>query len=230
MSSCLNLSPQQLDMRVYRVIPLRRLYELFETRTNVLVSPTKWEDPFEKIVLRGLFGQCWTRHKASDAMWRIYSPKSKGVRLRTTVRALLSGLSRALPHPARAFIGGVRYLPQEKLTRFVTDAVSNNSITDAASRARLLLVKRFAFRHEREVRLVAANAHGANDILAYSVNPLVFADQIMLDPRLGPTKADQLRAEIRRRTKFKGEILWSLLYTLPSQLATLAEDGKLVSR
>jgi hypothetical protein len=109
MSSYLNLSPKDLDVNVYRVIPLTRLYELFETRTNVLVSPKKWEDPFEKIVLRGLFGQCWTRHKASDAMWRIYSPQSEGVRLRTTVRALLSGLSKSLPHPARAFIGGVGY-------------------------------------------------------------------------------------------------------------------------
>jgi hypothetical protein len=225
MSSYLNLSPQDLDMHVYRVIPLTRLYELFETRMNVLVSPKKWEDPFEKIVLRGLFGQCWTRHKASDAMWRIYSPKSEGVRLRTTVRALLSGLSKSLPHPARAFIGGVRYLPQEKLTRFVSAAASKNTLTDPASRARILLVKRFAFRHEREVRLVAANAQGASNLLAYSVNPLTFADQLMLDPRLGRAKAEHLRDEIHKRTKFKGEILWSLLYTLPSQLAALAEDG-----
>lgn len=40
MSSYLNLSPQDLDIHVYRVIPLTRLYQLFETRTNVLVSPT----------------------------------------------------------------------------------------------------------------------------------------------------------------------------------------------
>lgn len=53
MSSYLNLSPQDLDMHVYRVIPLTRLYELFETRTNVLVSPKQWEDPFEKIVTIG---------------------------------------------------------------------------------------------------------------------------------------------------------------------------------
>lgn len=76
---------------VYRVIPRHRFFELFSERKNALVLPANWDDPFENFILRSqvqtadgkidkfllhnkLYGQCWTLHKRSDAMWRIYSP------------------------------------------------------------------------------------------------------------------------------------------------------------
>ena len=120
MSNYLNLSRRDRDRHIYRIIPITRLYELFDTRTNVLVNPQKWEDPFENVLLHtifprvGLFGQCWTRHTASDAMWRIYSPNSCSVRIRTRLRVLVNSLGTSLRGTrALAFIGGVKYLPQE---------------------------------------------------------------------------------------------------------------------
>ena len=67
-------------------------FELFEGRKNALVLPSKWQDPFENVILNAvvrtasgesgkfsfhedIYGQCWTLHTASDAMWRIYSDK-----------------------------------------------------------------------------------------------------------------------------------------------------------
>jgi hypothetical protein len=76
---------------IYRIISIDRLFELFANNENVLVSPKKWEDPFENFISKSkvlktdgeivdfdfrneIYGQCWSQHKVSDAMWRIYSP------------------------------------------------------------------------------------------------------------------------------------------------------------
>lgn len=171
----LNLSLRDLNQRVYRIVPVERLYQFFETGRNVLVSPEKWEDPFENIALRsvfprlGLYGQCWTRHTASDAMWRIYSRDVDGIRIRTTVQALFNSLLKATPRTAaRPFIGSVKYLSDQKLIGFVRDAIADERWDDPGECARTLLVKRRAFQHEREVRLIALEIgeHRGQDLLA----------------------------------------------------------------
>jgi hypothetical protein len=80
---------------IYRIFSIDRFVELARTRQNVLVSPYKWDDPFENFLLRcpvrdasgrtlrmgnlaeRWYGQCWTSTRESDAMWRIYSPEKK---------------------------------------------------------------------------------------------------------------------------------------------------------
>jgi hypothetical protein len=226
----LNLSSRDLDQRVYRIMPIERLYQLFQTGQNVLVSPAKWEDPFENVALRsvfprlGVYGQCWTRHTASDAMWRIYSPTVGGIRVRTTVRALFNSLLKATPRTgARPFVGSVKYLSDRKLIRFARGSLARNVLSDPAECARTLLVKRRAFQHEREVRLIAvATSDHRGALLAYDTTPHAILDQIMLDPRLTVVEAGRLREQIRKRTGFEGDILRSLLYTLPAELSQLA--------
>jgi hypothetical protein len=225
----LRLRSYDREMYVYRIVPLERLYELFETGRNVLVSPRKWDDPFENFILRGnqlsrrgLFGQCWTRHRASDAMWRIYSPQSGGVRLRSRVCTLLETLTRSLGSAAsssRPFVGSVRYLPERRLLRFAQKAINQNGLREPSQMAETLLVKRLAFRHEREIRLILCRDHDLNDDLApYGLDPHKLVDQLMLDPRLTPDEAAGVRDEIRRRTKFRGDIKRSLLDAPPPQL------------
>jgi hypothetical protein len=229
----LNLSSEDLSRRVYRIVPAERLFQLFETGKNVLVNPKKWEDPFENVVLKsifprlGLYGQCWTRHTASDAMWRIYSPRIGGIRIRTTVQALFNSLLKATPRTgARPFIGTVEYLSDQRLIRFARTAVAEAN-WEAAECARTLLVKRRAFQHEREVRLIAVEVgeHRGRELLTYDTNPHVVINQMMLDPRLTEAEADRLRDKIFRRTGFKGSILRSLLYTLPQELSRIAETS-----
>jgi hypothetical protein len=90
----LNLTEKQKDEPIFRIITINRLFQLFETRNNVLVRPKKWDDPFETFISESitklkfedekdrtvgfrddLYGQCWTKTRESDAMWRIYSPE-----------------------------------------------------------------------------------------------------------------------------------------------------------
>src|SRR5262245_33725700 len=73
-----NIPARDRDNYIYRIISVARLLELFASRTNVLVKPRKWEDPFENFILNSrvrlpsgeigdqgnrdaVYGQCWTR-------------------------------------------------------------------------------------------------------------------------------------------------------------------------
>ena len=84
-----NMTASELDQPVYRIMPVHRLLECFQKKKLVLVPPKKWDDPFENMLLSAkvvigsgepsdmlptrdkVYGQCWTLHRETDAMWRI---------------------------------------------------------------------------------------------------------------------------------------------------------------
>lgn len=225
---------------IYRIVSIERLFELFENRQNVLVKPKKWQDPFENFILRAetrlqtgqlarfafhdqFYGQCWTLQSASDAMWRIYSPAGDAVRVRSTIRTVAESLSRELGDYAqiRAFIGKVRYPPNKRLLEFASSWFPGTARLRARTSAETLLIKRPAFKHEREIRLLYFQHHAGdalNDLYLYNVNPHEFIDQIMIDPRVPESEANVLKAKIRNRTGYRGRILRSLLYAPPPSL------------
>jgi len=188
----LNLTEEDLDRNIYRIVPLTRLIELFETGKNVLIRPHKWEDPFENFILRSkvrltsgetikynfhdrICGQCWTFNRASDAMWRIYSPKSDSIRLRTTVRQLEKSLissQNSLPD-VKCCLGKVLYLNQKKLKKYANPIFDFSGIT-IENLFNSLLVKRLAFRHENEIRLLYFELEDdgcKSDTFDYSTDP-----------------------------------------------------------
>lgn len=226
----LNIEATARDKYVYRIISFSRLLELLAMKENVLVKPGKWADPFENFIVRSqhAFGQCWTLHSASDAMWRIYSPEANAVRIRSTIRMLAESLTMAGAGTmsGEAFIGRVKYLKNSSLMTFAEDAVSNPSPARAV--AKTLLVKRTAFQHEREVRLLfIADDSGSSgrDWFSYSVDPNALVDQIMLDPRMTEQDAKKIKQVIKVTTGFAGIIKRSLLYAPPPHF--ISEIGKI---
>lgn len=229
----LNLNEAGKLRHIYRIIPVKRLYQFFERRKNVLVRPSRWEDPFENFVLNSqarlpdgtlvrfgfnndFYGQCWTLQTASDAMWRIYSPDADGVRIRTSVRKLARSLSGGLGEWAhvQAFIGKVRYLRDAELLDFANSVFAHG--LDPVPLANTLLVKRRAFVHEREVRLLyLEKSDSGESLFSYDVDPHELVEQIMIDPRLPLDKVADLKEEIERKTGFAGPIVRSLLYAPP---------------
>ena len=98
-----------LDKPIYRIFPVNRFFEMIKEKKMAMVKPKLWDDPFENLLLssrfqlddgeivnfesaNSVYGQCWTEHRESDAMWRIYSPQKNGIRVSTTPRKLLSSL------------------------------------------------------------------------------------------------------------------------------------------
>lgn len=227
------------DQYIYRIISIDRLFELFSNKENVLVSPKKWEDPFENFILKSkarlpdgeivdfgfrddFYGQCWSRHKASDAMWRIYSPKFTGVRIRTTIPKLANSLAVGLQpwQNIRCFIGKVRYLNNNKMMDFANNVFRGKINPEAYELAKTLLIKRPAFKHENEVRLLYFEKENGkpHSIYTYTIDPHALIDQIMIDPRVDYSEFQKIKADIKSKTEFKGRILRSLLYAPPKNM------------
>ena len=223
--------------RIYRVFPKKRFFQLFSDRMNAMVRPTRWHDPFENFILRSqartlkgeirdfpfhndLYGQCWTLQTRSDAMWRIYSPCGNAVRVRTTVGRLIDSLSAVDGNfeSDRCYIGRVEYLANNvELNKFARTVFKNG--VNASAIACSLLVKRKAFDHEKEVRLIYIKddkIEHKKGVYRYSLDPHDVFDQVLIDPRMSDEDYCQLKREIVSRVKFDEEkIRHSALYRPP---------------
>lgn len=233
-SKFLNLSESDLDRYIYRIISVDRLIELFNKNQNGLVTPDQWEDPFESLILKSNFvladgtpakfsnpekmsaAQCWSLHRASDAMWRIYSKDKQSVRIRTTIRKLFNSLYDSVDasEKHKCFIGKVDYLRQDQIINF-GNTVFRGDGPLSVMLAKSLLIKRRAFQHENEIRLIFMPTNFDSDLFFYDINPHELIEQIMTDPRLDKSESNLLKQKIIEKTAFSGPIKRSLLYAPP---------------
>ena len=229
----INLPVEMLDVPIYRIMPIHRFLQLLDEKKVTLVRPKKWDDPFENALLSSvvetsdgelgyisakdsIYGQCWTFHSETDAMWRIYSHGKDGVRVSTTPRKLLTALEKAEPnyHSVRCFIGKVIYLKEEELKdKYMSIDLFN---TNGSGIAESLLYKRLEFEHEREIRLIYSGDDNAvnGDIFQFEINPAQLLDTVLFDPRMDKN----LRQAYLLAIKDKGceaEIKVSTLYDAP---------------
>jgi hypothetical protein len=137
------LGIENWDCPIYRIYTYERFKDMITTKTNGLVNPAKWDDPFENFFLKqnaitsngklvslaslydSWYGQCWTKHRDNDAMWRIYSPNKDGIRVATTIRKLFSGFYDVSDKFAnmKFLIGTVEYIVPDRKPLFfkITD-------------------------------------------------------------------------------------------------------------
>lgn len=235
-SNYINFDESLLDKPVYRIMPIHRVLQALENEQLVLVKPKKWDDPFENALLasafeteegerltfaakESIYGQCWTLHRETDAMWRIYSANKDGVRIASTPRKLLTALeySSELPPKISCFIGKVTYLSKPNLLRKLGSI--NLMQTDGSGIAESLLYKRREFSHEREIRLIFNGEDGKclSDVYSFSIEPNELFDRLTFDPRMDA----ELRRAYRRAFKEKGyagKVTNSTLYKPPDGL------------
>lgn len=245
------LSP---ETRVFRVFPVSRLEEVFQSGRITLVRPRKWEDPCENQLynitvidratgaavsvesLRScLYGQSWTLTEESDALWRIYSEDKRGVRVATTLGKLLRALwdgcgGSDSVKSLRCFLGKVNYHTEADFqTRFGDGAHMLSGILDGSGRAPVesLLMKREAFSHENEVRLIYQETETSVDhgnFWSFPVDPAALLDELCFDPRLPDECFEVLRQSFLKKYQFPGTIRKSELYRLPIPKAVTIEN------
>lgn len=179
-----------------------------------------------------LFGLCWTTQGRSDALWRIYSPSKLGVRISTTVGRLYESLasnSRSKVIPENLFLGRVSYLPERSTRnepfdfgRFtlglnerdftrpisnIADAIEDmmeNPARTPRQLAKALFLKRTAFDHEKEVRLLyvdtkldASSNSGANGLMKLDLNLRPLIRGIQFDPRVSDDIYEALKLSVK---------------------------------
>ena len=232
----LNILDSQLDSHIYRIMKQEYVFKMFADNQNVLSQPHNWKDKFENFLLSSTMtldgknttygfkndwiGQCWTSDGFSEAMWGIYANDSdqRYLRIRSTPRKLLTGLEAA--HPAMpqdtCFLAKVKY----KTEKFLKEFVNNNGCLELSQKrfADSLSLKRRAFRHENEVRLLFlgdSKNYDCKGLYIYSVDPHNMITQIMADPNIKPNCWKNEKAKIMLATGFKGEIKRSKTYDPP---------------
>ncbi|WP_444904218.1 DUF2971 domain-containing protein [Microbulbifer sp. CnH-101-E] len=202
------------------------------SKQNVLVPPHKWDDPFENLLLKHrtkfeikhiekgghlipssskVYGQCWTMHRETDAMWRIYSNDKNGAKVKTTPRLLLNAINDS-SNNSNAYIGKVQYLNQGDLLNKIDSLDAYTSDKDVAES---LLYKRKEFSHEKEVRLVHTNGKG--EIYKHAVNPSSLFEEVVFDPRIDEPLYEAYKSALLGHG-YSGKIAKSTLYHLPNEL------------
>lgn len=236
-----NLLRVEVQTPLWRVFPVSRLLEVCTTNELALVSPSRWEDPYENFLsqctvaigtevgslaslTRGAVGQCWTRQETeSDATWRIYAPREeRGIRVRVTAIDLLKTIWDENPLDANlsCFLGAVNYWPTDQIHDWVKNLKVGDALLESSGKAiaETLLVKRNEFAHENEVRLLHFK-HGVDEaretVRRFPCDPNSLIMEMMLDPRLSRTEADSL-TKLIRCAGYQGKLNHSALYRAPS--------------
>lgn len=220
-------SELSLDTPIYRVMKIEHLFEMINTNKNTLVMPRSWDDSYEQWYLDkkykesdgrevrlgskdGIFAQCWSLNSDNDMVWRVYSPDKNGVQIQTTIGKLIKSVRVHITIEESlatdfAWIGEVRYLDFDLFPQ-----VENiNTLFSRPHLANLLLLKRIAFQHEREIRLIIVDLLGLTEegkvkphteiadkfeyvkserdnsvLLKYPIVPTEFIDGIIFNPWL----------------------------------------------
>lgn len=240
-SNYLHMTDDELDKPVFRIIPIHRLLECFQKKQLILVPPQKWDDPFENLLLSAkvtlangetgitqpiwdkVYGQCWTLHKETDAMWRIYSANKNGAKIKSTPRKLLEALKASDPQFAdiHCYIGKVEYIERQK------DLVSTLKDIDlfninGSGIAESLMYKRYEFKHEKEVRLIYIGQ--SKDIHPFAIDPNTIFDEVIFDPRMDAELYEAYKAAVKAKG-FTNRIDQSVLYRLPRDLQTQLNEA-----
>lgn len=201
------------DKALFRIVPFDVLLQMLSEKVITLVNTYRWDDVYENFILNyhffkdgkrvpvyrlenRFYGQCWSSRMSSDALWRIYSPDKKSVRIKTRVGKIFDSIPEDSEEGVYLF-GKVDYYSQTKIEN---DLKSLKSLTKDQL-ANLLLqsffVKRNSFSHESEYRLIymSKDPYGEfNGFKQLPIDPLSFIENIYFDPR-----AD--KAYVKRCTK-----------------------------
>lgn len=230
----INLASGEADRSIYRIVSCERFLQVLRNRENALVLPRLWDDPFENFILNGiavtpdgapvelgprdqLYAQCWSLHRETDLMWRGYSPNEGAVKLKTTIRTLHDSLyaQGGRYRDSSCFIGKVKYVQK----KHIAEVLSRVNLLDPPGVAATLLVKRWGFRSENEVRLIYFNHHRAfsGEVFRYKLDPNSVFTEAVLDPRMQYGEANKWTRRLQG-AGFSNRIIQSGLYKPPERV------------
>jgi len=243
-SNYIDIEPSERKTSIYRFTQVKWLLDSIVQKKNTLVSPRKWEDPFENALAREIrlrrpdgslcshpfrnrsYGQCWTLNQETDAFWRMYAPEGDGVVLRSTIGALYRSLERSqISHTTSCFIGRVQYKSGTEIQGLFNDKTwVKKHFLGKGTRGHLetLLLKRMEFKPEGEVRLLFFDPHNTDygDFFSYTVNPSSMITEVTFDPRMADSLFETYLS-VLLSAGFTGEISKSALYRAPKITLTV---------
>lgn len=215
------------DTKIYRYVELEKTIEIVSGRFR-LTTPFKWThgDPFEAPLFRctiersdgqridlgtesqRLFCSCWSIHEESDAMWRLYC-REGGAKISTTAERLFSRIYNHRDYTVGPAlypkIGKVRYWSQARIESLVTNSSRVRKMFLAANCSgyyQSLLIKRKAYAHEGEVRVIAHDFDGHfrsvedQQYMGLKFEDSSWIDGIVVSPRMDSVRTSELVGQL----------------------------------
>ena len=224
------------EIALYRYIPFDALLEIFAEKAIHLVNTCKWEDVYENFVLKDrlvtqdnveysatgvlktIYGQSWTGKSSSDALWRIYSPDRKSVKIKTTINNLYTVANEAeVKCNANSILGRVVYYSKKTIEQKILSGEPYDYEKLIKLVAYSSFIKRKSFSHESEYRLlfiVNSKDDYNSDTIKVPVEPYSFIKNIHFDPRADKYYVDRCKKILDKLVHFPlDKVHQSNLYT-----------------
>jgi hypothetical protein len=212
---------EDLRLRQLALLAPSKWEDPFEVVGDAIAVDIRRGNRIEQVIINQslppAFAQCWSRTVESDSLLRAYSrvvkdphfgrntcPRHEGVRVRSSPRKLLQAIRSGNPPSLNGqwSIGAVMYLSRDALLQEIANAIGRHGLQVFevhSNRAKLLLLKREAFSHEPEVRViyVQQNQEPREAIIRVPIEPSAVFDEISFDPRLETFERREREAMIR---------------------------------
>ncbi len=235
-----HISEFKPDLSIYRYVKFEHFLNFVKTGKYGIGKVAHWEDPYENYLAKcplldryenticrcmgNFYGQCWTRStEESDAMWRIYSRvdmidrktrmiSGMAVRIKTTAERLQKITETIAEFSiSEGYIGSVEYKTQCEIDKDRRELILDSTCNYWEKEGQAFFVKRKAFEHENEFRIIA---HGwcESDIVYADAIPDLFIDEVTFDPRLTESEYNFYKDQVVKAGFLKEKINKSQLY------------------
>ncbi len=197
------------DTKLYRYMGLSQFLSFVESKQTYITRIRHWQDTWEApsfqlptegedgepkyplwTVAEDMFGQSWSRHSESDALWKVYSPQEEGLVIQTTVKNfdLMNEIRYGILAPVIYF---------ENLLDEIRGMYDKSKPYKPFAGA---FLKRQAFEYEAEVRLITLNqerclgkTYKDCERIYIALDPVEFIESITVDPRSDDWCVDTLK-------------------------------------
>lgn len=210
---------------LHKYMPLEYALKTLNNKQLWFANPITWKDPFEKRFIEAkfinngkttdfqwknkVFCICMTQTATSEAYWNTYSNSQIGIEFRINKEKLFSELEN-IKKQYDIFIGKVEYMKTSDIKKVPLSNIPFSTpipeLNTPEWKARLLLLKRIAYKYEDEIRIILVKKsktqeNGIN--LNYNCKNTELIHSIILDPKLQDNTTEMLKDIFENKYNFK---------------------------
>lgn len=211
---------------LHKYMPLEYALKTLNEKKLWFANPTSWKDPFERRFIEAqyksnkgklssfawkdkVFCICMTQTTTSEAYWNTYSYQQIGIEFRVNKQQLYNELIN-IQNQYDIYIGKVEYMKTSDIKKNPISSIPfGNPIPKANSsewKARLLLLKRIAYKYEDEIRIILVKKNKTKEQginLEYQCKNTDLIETIVLDPSLADNTTALLKDVFENKYNFK---------------------------
>lgn len=180
---------------LYRYIRIGRLEDMLSGDCIGMLNPSKWEeeDPFEGFLFKkyidrwpdsnhrdlknSIYCLCFSTDMEKDQIWKSYTPKKDGVRIKIKVEDLKKNFDDSF------VLDDVKYKNRKTMREILEDLLKQENQNEESLR-NLFFYKFLGFKNDKEVRLLTIDRSNSGDVKNVHIDVCSVIKKIMFDPRM----------------------------------------------